>query len=416
MALDIAVLQAAYGANQNTNSGDNVYQLPDQNISSTFWTAIWDTDGTDTLRYNGDRDANLDLRSATLQGETGGGGFLSAANDIAGGFTIAAGVVIENAEGGSGNDVLTGNDASNNLAGNSGSDVLYGGTGNDTLDGGEGVDTASYADADNNVSVDIRFDGRSTQGAGRDSFISIENVTGSDFNDRLSGDSAANVLDGGTDNDTLRGQGGEDTLIGGEGDDNLRAGNDADVLRGDAGSDTLIGLSGDDELTGGIGDDFLFGGRDADTLFGNEGDDRLRGNQGNDVLEGGEGADDLRGGSGNDVLLGGADDDFMIGESGADTLDGGAGNDVLRGGFGDAPDGVRDTFVFAEGYDFDTIRDFENGTDLIDVQAFGFGSFAEVQALAEDRPSGLRIDFGGGDVLFINDVTLADLDQSDVIL
>ena len=319
-------------------------------------------------------------------------------------------------EGSWGVDTLTGLAGNDTLDGGIGNDLLLGGTGNGILDGGEGVDTASYADADNNVSVDIRFDGRSTQGAGRDSFISIENVTGSDFNDRLSGDSAANVLDGGTDNDTLRGQGGEDTLIGGEGDDNLRAGNDADVLRGDAGSDTLIGLSGDDELTGGIGDDFLFGGRDADTLFGNEGDDRLRGNQGNDVLEGGEGADDLRGGSGNDVLLGGADDDFMIGESGADTLDGGAGNDVLRGGFGDAPDGVRDTFVFAEGYDFDTIRDFENGTDLIDVQAFGFGSFAEVQALAEDRPSGLRIDFGGGDVLFINDVTLADLDQSDVIL
>ena len=91
-------------------------------------------------------------------------------------------------------------------------------------------------------------------------------------------------------------------------------------------------------------------------------------------------------------------------------------NDVLRAGCSDALDGVRDTFVFAEGYDFDTIRGFENGTDLIDVQAFGFDSFADVQALTEDRPSGLRIDFGGGDVLFINDVTLADLDQSDVIL
>ncbi len=39
--------------------------------------------------------AVIDLRAATLRYEEGGGGFVSAVNGIAGGFTIAAGVVIE---------------------------------------------------------------------------------------------------------------------------------------------------------------------------------------------------------------------------------------------------------------------------------------------------------------------------------
>ncbi|WP_430450515.1 M10 family metallopeptidase C-terminal domain-containing protein [Rhodophyticola sp.] len=75
----------------------------------------------------------IDLRAATLAGEFGGGGFLSAAEGVAGGYTVAAGVVIENAIGGAGDDALTGNDADN---------ILTGGAGNDTLRGGAGTDTA----------------------------------------------------------------------------------------------------------------------------------------------------------------------------------------------------------------------------------------------------------------------------------
>ncbi|MES0885440.1 hypothetical protein ABLQ08_32580, partial [Roseibium sp. SCPC14] len=72
------------------------------------------------------------------------------------------------------------------------------------------------------VKVDIRWNGRNVGSSeGKDSFTSIENVTGSGFNDWLSGDGNANVLTGGNGNDILLGQGGADTLIGGDGDDNL---------------------------------------------------------------------------------------------------------------------------------------------------------------------------------------------------
>ena len=94
MAQDIAVLQALYGGNTSHAGGRNFYLLPNTNAPGTAWQAIWDIGGNDLLCYDGDRDATLDLRAATLVYGRGGGGFVSAAG-IAGGYTIAAGVVIE---------------------------------------------------------------------------------------------------------------------------------------------------------------------------------------------------------------------------------------------------------------------------------------------------------------------------------
>lgn len=140
MALDIAVLQQKYGANMDHATGDDTYLLPARNGAGTFWQAIWDAGGTDTIRHDGRAGAVIDLRAATLAYEAGGGGFLSAAAGIAGGFTIAAGVVIENATGGAGHDRITGNAAANRLEGRGGNDILEGGAGDDILAGGAGRD------------------------------------------------------------------------------------------------------------------------------------------------------------------------------------------------------------------------------------------------------------------------------------
>ncbi|MCE1680774.1 M10 family metallopeptidase C-terminal domain-containing protein, partial [Enterobacter hormaechei] len=64
-----------------------------------------------------------------------------------GNVSIARGVTIENAIGGSGNDVLIGNDAANTLKGGAGDDIIYGGLGADNLWGGEGNDTFVYLSA-----------------------------------------------------------------------------------------------------------------------------------------------------------------------------------------------------------------------------------------------------------------------------
>jgi serralysin len=58
-----------------------------------------------------------------------------------GNVSIAKGVTVENAIGGSGNDLLVGNAADNLLKGGAGNDVLYGGAGADQLWGGAGADT-----------------------------------------------------------------------------------------------------------------------------------------------------------------------------------------------------------------------------------------------------------------------------------
>ena len=141
MALDIALLQEKYGPNLSHATGDDVYELPDANRKGTYYSCIWDAGGNDWIVHDGASDSVIDLRAATLKGEIGGGGWLSHVWGIEGGFTIAHGVVIENAAGGSGYDMLRGNGADNVLAGRSGPDLLVGRGGADELIGGRGSDT-----------------------------------------------------------------------------------------------------------------------------------------------------------------------------------------------------------------------------------------------------------------------------------
>ncbi|MGY4803575.1 M10 family metallopeptidase [Teichococcus aerofrigidensis] len=135
MAFDIAVLQAKYGANLAWATGDDVYELADADGPGTGYAAIWDAGGSDTIRYGGARDAVIDLNAATLLWAPGGAGQVSYVAGVHGGLTIAHGVVIENAAGGAGDDILRGNAADN---------ILAGGLGDDVLEGGAGRDTAAY--------------------------------------------------------------------------------------------------------------------------------------------------------------------------------------------------------------------------------------------------------------------------------
>ncbi len=133
MAFDIAAVQYMYGPNTNYHGGADTYVVQGANELDVGWRCIWDTGGTDTIRYDGQLNATIDLRAATLvNGDPIAGGALSRASGIFGGFTIANGVVIENAVGGSGNDTLIGNAADNFFDGRAGDDRLDGGDGNDT--------------------------------------------------------------------------------------------------------------------------------------------------------------------------------------------------------------------------------------------------------------------------------------------
>lgn len=234
-AFDIAALQERYGVTPR-NAGNNVYVLGDANDFGTYYQTIWDTGGTDEIRYNGARAAQIDLTAATLDYSPTGGGVVSFVDDIWGGYTIAGGVVIENATGGSGNDILIGNAANNILRGNAGNDTLMGGAGNDTLDGGAGIDTVSYADATSGVTVRLDVKAGRETGLGIDTFISIEGVIGSSFNDALYGDGGDNILNGGAGDDRIVAGAGNDIIIGGAG---------RDAMTGGAGADTFVFRPGD---------------------------------------------------------------------------------------------------------------------------------------------------------------------------
>jgi serralysin len=130
-----------------------------------------------------------------------------------------------------GADYLDGGTGNDKLYGGDGNDVLIGGTGADRLEGGAGTDTASYATATAGVTAKLSSTSSNKGDAYGDTYVSVENLTGSNFADTLSGNSYVNVLAGGAGGDKLYGNGGNDTLNGGSG---------ADYLDGGSGTDTAV--------------------------------------------------------------------------------------------------------------------------------------------------------------------------------
>jgi uncharacterized delta-60 repeat protein len=100
---------------------------------------------------------------------------------------------------------VTGVDSDDILEGTAGDDTLEGGIGGDLLNGGDGTDTASYAGSDNRVVINLGLGYAASGHAQGDSFVSIENLIGSTFNDRMVGDGSQNRLWGRDGNDELKG-------------------------------------------------------------------------------------------------------------------------------------------------------------------------------------------------------------------
>lgn|GEM_PF-6180293 len=227
------------------------------------------------------------------------------------------------------NDVLLGDSGEDLLYGGSGDDRLRGLAGADALFGGSGFDLADYAQSATAVRVDLANpSANSGAEAAGDSYVSIEGVIGSAFDDGLYGDDGDNRLYGGAGNDILRGGTGNDSLFGGAGNDVFLAGSGAERYYGSDGYDLLDYRAATRGITLDLasamarritGIEAIAGSAFGDTLAGGIADDRLIGMGGNDILSGRRGADRLFGGTGNDRLTGGA---------GADVLNGGRGRDT----------------------------------------------------------------------------------------
>ncbi|MCJ2182867.1 calcium-binding protein [Novosphingobium sp. 1949] len=215
------------------------------------------------------------------------------------------------------------------LVGTAFDDLFQGYAGNDVLTGGAGTDTASYAEATKGVKVDLALTiSQNTGGAGRDTLTGIENLIGSAFGDKLSGNDLANVLTGGAGADTLDGRGGADTLIGGDGNDKYYVDDAGDLVIETGAADTsdTVYASISYALTDGVEKLYLTG-SDALDGTGNALANTIYGNDGANTLSGLGGADKLYGYGGDDHLIGGDDNDKLDGGLGADVMEGGGGND-----------------------------------------------------------------------------------------
>jgi Ca2+-binding RTX toxin-like protein len=139
-------------------------------------------------------------------------------------------------------DSISGEAGDDQLNGGGGDDLLLGGDGADVMDGGAGTDEVNYVGKTPGEPVTANLDGLANDGEtgeGDRITTTVEDVTGGDGGDTLSGDQFANVLDGGFGgNDTLNGLAGNDTLDGGNGNDALNCGADSDVADGGAQLDT----------------------------------------------------------------------------------------------------------------------------------------------------------------------------------
>lgn len=318
--------------------------------------------------------------------------------------------------GDAGNDILIGDKGNDILDGGSDADYMFGGSGNDTyvfdddsnMNTDNVIEKVNEGDSDtidfSNVSsaVDVDLTQTNAKVFANDSDVSgIENIYGTNSNDKITGQGLNNVLVGNEGNDTLTGGTGDDVLIAGTAKKKPLLSEERlynnEELKGIINNKTSIDSEdfesnngGTNELHGGDDNDLLIGDKGNDTLYGETGDDYLYGGKGNDVLLGGEGSDNLKGEDGNDILIagettlpieqvknltinssidvtefetsesgqntlnGGADNDILIGDKGNDTLYGDGGNDIIYGGKGNDTingDEGEDILIGGEGTD-----------------------------------------------------------------
>ena len=372
MLADIAALQYMYGANYNTRPLDTIYSWspttgetfidgagqgrPANNI---IFMTIWDGGGVDTYDFSSyTKPISIDLRPGewTNPGLTTSGpgegffqlpllglddelGFVNARGSIANAYLFNGDTrsLIENANGGAGNDIIIGNQANNTLHGNGGDDTLFYTSGNDALFGdarGAHGDTADFSMASRAVIINPvavfqtltiggqtltiqimpgsllgdtsgdRYNVTTTAGAMMASLTGIENLTGSRFNDFIIGDTGDNTIKAGDGNDRVYYTGGLDDLDGGTGTDTInfssfgtavsvsvRVSKDgSEAFTSDSSSIPLIGtlrsigvLRGFENVVGTAFADVIEGSNGANRIDGGDGADRMSGSNGDDV-------------------------------------------------------------------------------------------------------------------------------------
>jgi len=331
-------------------------------------------DGADTLR-GGDGDDRLE----------GSGG-----ND-----TLEGGAGRDDLRGGTGNDILNGED---------GDDKLHGGAGADTIDGGAGNDEIDYLESDKAVYVNLATNENFGGHAEGDTYVNIENITGSDNSDVLIGNAVDNLINGEKGDDVIFGGGGNDQLFGAEGNDTMFGQDGNDVFQGFEGAEAMDGGAGHDTVeyahpfnTEGVHVDLQAGNGSSgaakgdtyvsiENVYGSDHDDVIIGDGNSNVLSGLEG---------NDIIKAGAGDDLIISGGGIDSLEGGDGADV---------------FTITPHYDGTvTILDFDPLEDIIDYKLFTDDVTSATTLDIAQKGADIIMLVDGGHMVIVKNTIIADL-------
>jgi Ca2+-binding RTX toxin-like protein len=393
--------------------------------------------GTDTASYasaTGEVTVNLD--TAASFGAAGHDALVSIENVTGSAFNdhIRGDAGANLLAGGDGHDFMRGLGGGDTMLGGTGDDYLDGGLGDDTLDGGSGIDRVSFAvGATVGVTVNLNIAGAQATGHGNDTLISIEHVSGTKFNDVLTGDGGDNWLWGGSDNSGVTGN---DTISAGGGNDLVTVGNGTHMLSGGTGTDTF-GTTNDADVSVGLTLSLALQGAAQNSgsgMWNLSGFENLSGSSLNDALSGDNGNNLLAGSLGNDTLSGGAGDDRLLGDGavtvdthgtggsgpivtyddyslfdpsfvgGNDTLDGGKGNDVLVGGRGDdmlTGGQGDDIFIVGLGTGDDRITDMAKKDLIAIVGVAGVDDFSDLTIVNDASGKNAVVSWGTGDSVTI---------------
>jgi Ca2+-binding RTX toxin-like protein len=410
------------GVGDNGDAEDDVYVSIENIVGSSYADTLIGTSGTNRIEGGAGNDVLAGLAGADIL--IGGDDFDTVSYNassaaVRADLTTGTGTggdaegdtytSIESIRGSKYADTLIGNAALNRLEGGDGDDLFSGRGGADQLWGGNGVDTVTYGLSTAAVSVDLTA-GTGTGGyAEGNTFLSIENLIGSNYGDTLVGNASANRIEAGGGSDTLSGRGGADVLIGGSGVDTATFGTSSAAVRvdlmkgigtggdaqgdtyssienvvGSANADTLIGTTGVNRLEGGNGDDLLSGRGGADVLIGGSGIDTTTFNASAaavrvDLMKGIGTGGDAEGDTYSSIenVIGSAYADTLIGTAGANWLEGGDGADTLSGR------GGADVLIGGKGVDTVTFNASAGAVRVDFTAGTGLGGDAEGDSYAE---------------------------------
>lgn len=348
---------SSYADNLQGDAGDNVINGGTGTTSGDVLNGNGHGSGGDTVDYTGITSAvTVNLATTTSQ-STGGAGYDTITN-------------MENATGGSGGDTLTGT------------------TGNNTINGAGGTDRANYSTSTAAVNVNLSLaTPQNTGGAGTDTLLNNENVTGGSGGDTLAGTTGNNSIIGGSGTDTV-------SYAAITGNVTLNLGTTSAQNTVSAGSDTIssiensIGGSGNDTLTGSTGNNTITGGPGNDVINASSGTDTVSyesatagvtvnlatTSQQNTVGAGLDtitNTENLTGSNYNDTLSGSTGDNVINALLGIDTVSANSGNDTIT-----VKDGLNDNTTTCG-----------SGTDTVSADVSGIGDATAADCETVNRSS-----------------------------